>query len=579
MSNARNLSFAVMVVATTLGFNKVAQAEPIIGWDVSTLPGGTNNFGPSPLAPTTLSGNVTATTALTRGSGVSTTGSGAARGWGGTNWNLTSTPTAGITANKYVTFGLTVGTGTTLSLTTINENYRRINSGPTKGLWQYSLNGGAYSDIATVNFINSSDSGGTIPPIVISGIAALQSMAAGTAVTFRIVPYGATGAAGPWYVFDTANTTANDLWIDGTFTILGVSGNFWDTNNTTSGIGGAGNWVTGGPTWATTSDGTSVGSQASSGALIFGGTVGTGAVTITDAVSASSGLQFSATGYTISGGTALNLTGSNATANTITTDNNVTATINSPLAGANGMTKAGPGTLILSGANTYNGGATVTGGTLVFDGPTARPNNAGILTFGKTSLTPPATGGVVIYKNTGKVAADIQSGLHSGTITGSLGNTERVGYLTGGQYNALHTVNSLGLETADVILKYTYSGDTTLKGYVDASDFAQIDASYLKDPTTDHTSLGHTWIQGDFNYDGMVNSDDFILIDAGYTASQLHGNLAADPFLAGNAALLGINLADYTGMVAAQLAASPAPEPASLALLGLGAVALLRRRR
>ena len=56
-----------------------AAAGTIAAWDMSTgLPGGTNNFGPSPLAATTADPHVTVG-GLTRGSGVGTSGSGAAR--------------------------------------------------------------------------------------------------------------------------------------------------------------------------------------------------------------------------------------------------------------------------------------------------------------------------------------------------------------------------------------------------------------------------------------------------------------------------------------------------------------------
>src|SRR5271170_355275 len=67
-----------------------ASADLVAGWDVSTLIGGNNNFGPSPLAATVANPNLTIG-GLTRGSGVGTIGTGAARGWGGNDWtNLTS---------------------------------------------------------------------------------------------------------------------------------------------------------------------------------------------------------------------------------------------------------------------------------------------------------------------------------------------------------------------------------------------------------------------------------------------------------------------------------------------------------
>ena len=52
----------------------------LVGWDVSALPGGLNNYGPSPFAATTNATNLTVT-GLARGSGVKTSGTASAGGW------------------------------------------------------------------------------------------------------------------------------------------------------------------------------------------------------------------------------------------------------------------------------------------------------------------------------------------------------------------------------------------------------------------------------------------------------------------------------------------------------------------
>ena len=61
--------------------------------------------------------------------------------------------------------------------------------------------------------------------------------------------------------------------------------------------------------------------------------------------------------------------------------------------------------------------------------------------------------------------------------------------------------------TTDVLVKYTYFGDATLDGKVDASDYSRIDNSVLH-PTT---STG--WYNGDLNYDGIINGSDYTLMD------------------------------------------------------------------
>ena len=44
-----------------------------------------------------------------------------------------------------------------------------------------------------------------------------------TTVTFRIVSWGGTSSSGTWYIFDVANSTANDLEISGTVSAAGTT--------------------------------------------------------------------------------------------------------------------------------------------------------------------------------------------------------------------------------------------------------------------------------------------------------------------------------------------------------------------
>jgi autotransporter-associated beta strand protein len=96
-----------------------------------------------------------------------------------------------------------------------------------------------------------------------------------------------------------------------------------------------------------------------------------GTVYVDGPVTASAGLAFQSDGYNLAAGDSIegnapviNLTGATAAANTITVGPALTATIGVPLAVANGITKAGDGTLVLSAANTYAAPTTVNAGTL-----------------------------------------------------------------------------------------------------------------------------------------------------------------------------------------------------------------------
>jgi len=72
-------------------------------------------------------------------------------------------------------------------------------------------------------------------------------------------------------------------------------------------------------------------------------------------------------------------------------------------------------------------------------------------------------------------------------------------------FTASHQFDGVTPGTTDVLVKYTYDGDTNFDGQVDGSDYANIDNGYL------HKLTG--WFNGDFNYDGTVNGSDYTLID------------------------------------------------------------------
>jgi hypothetical protein len=79
---------------------------------------------------------------------------------------------------------------------------------------------------------------------------------------------------------------------------------------------------------------------------------------------------------------------------------------------------------------------------------------------------------------------------------------------------ATQAVTSLAI-SRDVLVMYTWLGDTNLDGVVNAADLSNISAS------------GTTWQTGDFNYDGKVNADDFSLYQLG--DARQSGTLAAVP--------------------------------------------------
>ncbi|MBE3123463.1 MAG: PEP-CTERM sorting domain-containing protein [Planctomycetes bacterium] len=117
-----------------------------------------------------------------------------------------------------------------------------------------------------------------------------------------------------------------------------------------------------------------------------------------------------------------------------------------------------------------------------------------------------------------------------------------------GGYEARFTeFGGVAVDMTSVLAKYTYWGDANLDGAVTFDDYDVIDYYYWFPLPADQMG----WWTGDFNMDGAVTFDDYDLIDYAYwfQGPQLSNGL------------------------------NGVPEPATLALLGLGALAAIARRR
>ncbi|HEV7409889.1 MAG TPA: autotransporter-associated beta strand repeat-containing protein [Bradyrhizobium sp.] len=142
---------------------------------------------------------------------------------------------------------------------------------------------------------------------------------------------------------------------------------FWDgADQIGNGVvnGGTGTWNAANTNWTGAPGQANINDQWGSSVGVFAGTAGT--VTVAGA-QAFDTLQFSTTGYVLNAGAGgqLQLSGLSGTG-TINTDSGAAATINAPIVNGSSqsLTKVGGGTLILTAANTYTGGTTISGGTL-----------------------------------------------------------------------------------------------------------------------------------------------------------------------------------------------------------------------
>jgi endonuclease I len=164
------------------------------------------------------------------------------------------------------------------------------------------------------------------------------------------------------------------------------------------------------------------------------------------------------------------------------------------------------------------------------------------------------------------VQGEVQRGFNGGVWNGNgivtsmpdaAGGLTSIGVGTAEQVKGIgptdtDTWNGQTVTGTDVLAMYTYAGDANLDGQITGDDYSAIDFA-IQVPGTDG------WSNGDFNYDGGITGDDYSAIDF---------NLLAQGAPLGSA-----------GAVTSAASVVAVPEPASLALIGLAAPLLARRKR
>ena len=440
----------------TLGVNKAGTGALTLS-GTNTYTGATN----------ITAGSLNLTGSLHSGSTVTIGASGTLRGTGTANGtvNVTGTVNPGSAGVGNLTLGAT-----------------DLQSGGTLNIQFFSGSGAAGStgwDLLTTGALTTSATSGSKFNINLVSITTLGADTTGSASvfnngadqTFEIIRASSLATAfdasrfnlstvgftnslggGSWSLTSSGNSIYANFakFVAGT-TYYWSAGTWGDT---ASGTGGAGSWDNAAGSWDATGGKTAV----------FAGSAGD-TVTV-GTVTAKKGITFSTTGYTLSGGSIALADTSGL--NTVTVDSG-TAVINSSLTGSGGFTKAGAGTLTLSGNNnSLTGGMTIGLGTVKIGSATALGSNASavsitsgaVLDLNGTSysntnaLTIAGTGAVINSSNT--------AASYAGNVTLSAASSiVSTGAITmGGTTN----LNGFGLTlttgTGDITLSNNISGTT-----------------------------------------------------------------------------------------------------------------------
>ncbi len=308
---------------------------------------------------------------------------------------------------------------------------------------------------------------------------------------------------------------------------------YWDQNGTAGGFGtGTGNWAeddtSPGPgRWTTSSAGTLAGSltQATANTDIFNfgtATLGlsAGTITVSGTVNMGNTTYGAASGeIVLSGGTIA------YSAAPIITVNNTTNRIESDIAGAaTSFSKAGTGTLVLTGANTFTGSLNVNGGILDLGGGTATGS------LDSTVLT--LSGGAFNYTRTGSTTQSFTTTNINGggnlQLSVVSGNTLDLGTITRGIGAAYNFASTGGGTLAALAASNDASG--IMPGFTHGDSWAVANGSGVAISALGGGSYTLSTVAGTFaaSYLGNIDVENSAgLIDGPITANSLRFSSAA----------------------------------------------------
>lgn len=339
-----------------------------------------------------------------------------------------------------------------------------------------------------------------------------------TTVTFAAFPDGTALSEATFDQFTSTNLQQVTTYVDPTtFTNISLGGARWEcdelrigtTFNDIIGLvaatygnywapgasgGGTGTWAAGSKVWATVPNVQGANAQSPTDTLIFSGASGT--VTVNGTATVNAGLQFGVTGYNLVAGSSspqILLAGANAAANTINVNSGVSATNSVPLAGANGFSKTGLGSLTLGPGNTFTGNTVLGAGTLQITDATSL--SGGNVDFqGGTLQYPPGSGSTSLDVS-GKIST-----VNSGQTAIIDTQSNRVTFASG--IGGAGSLTKLGNGSLTLAGANTYLGPTTVSaGTLNLSSASGVIAA-LNVPAGGTVNLGAGAVVGTLNIAG-----------------------------------------------------------------------------